>query len=239
MSHTELQESLSQKFHEVKSTITDFGRGSSFLPPLKDASSMTDTIPSVVLVHSSVQACKRFNDVGCQCDPQVIDNKAELVSSKSSYYSLGGFSYLRRKRSYSDSEYTLVPDKSCEALGKDTVPGSESGTTVMLTPVASFSADQPSRTVAAPNSLGGDVKSDEDIPRSNTRIISVRSGDGTNELTRTTTASALELTVGMESSEEKVRKYRRANGGSAHKCMWQQQVKTFQQRQRSSRKQVC
>lgn len=228
MSHTEVQE-LTQSPLQDKSTMTDFEQKNESGPPrglLKDASSMTETI---VLVHSSAQASKRCYNVACQCD-----QKTELLSSKSSYYSLGDFSDLRRRRSYSDSEYTLVPDKSYETLGKD-ISASDSDTKVTFTPAASVGVIAPKFT------SGGDVKADEDIPRSRTRVIFVKPGDSTNKKTKPTAASASELKSGMEassSSEDNMMKHRRAVGGSAHKCVWQQQLKTSQQRHRSLRKQV-
>lgn len=135
--------SLSQKLQSVdRFTMTDFELRGKRSPPyplqklLKDASSMTDSTSSILLVNSAVQACETFKDVGCQSEPPTTEKKTELIPSKSSYYSLGNFSDLRRARSYSDGEYTLVPEKSCEILlesslkssktvGKPSIPRSE------------------------------------------------------------------------------------------------------------------
>ena len=104
---------------------------------LKDAASMTDSSQaSVVLVHSAVQACTKSKDMGCQSDVPATNQWTELVPSKSSYYSIGNFSGLKYSRSYSDSECTLKPEKSCEDLSKY-ILAPESISTAMLTPVAS------------------------------------------------------------------------------------------------------
>lgn len=264
-SHRKVQESLSRKFHEVRLVDSSTMTVAIHLPPqpqklVKDASSMTNIVH---FVNSAVQACKQCTDIACQCDPDTSDRKTvELVSSKSSYYySLGNFSDLRGKRSYSDSEYTLVPETSCEVVGKG-IPSSESDTTVMLTPVASFSdartVGEASKTRATivketmddqniPGSKSTDRHSGHStseewmtIPRSKTTTIITEVPSGHN-CQKTPGPNISGSNVGLESassSEENVRKHSGAVGKSAHKCVWQQQVKTLQQRMRSLRRQV-
>lgn len=237
--------SLSQKLRSVdRFTMTDFeltGEKSPPCPPhklLKDASSMTDSTPSILLVHSAVQASKKFKDVGCQSELPTT----ELIPSKSSYYSLSNCSDQRCTRSYSDSEFTLVPEKSCAGLGKD-IPPSESDTTVMLTPVASVrTVKETSRTIIESSFKGSRTVEKTNIPRSETRIVARQDpllGDGTDEQGKGAESSVSRLKGCLESasssSAENMRKFSKR---STHKHMWREQVKTLQQRLRTQRRQV-
>lgn len=241
----------------------------------KDASSMTDVIASATLVHSAVQACegsKKYSDVGCQSSPPISDKTGHKrtcsVSAKSSYYySLN--SELGHRRSFSDSDTTVVAAKSHEVLGKET-PKSNSGT--MFSPVESFGDSMTFNEAhcfsKSPVTLGAGGEEGKAvgglIPKSRTRILSVEdpsSSGGTEKQRKLTEPSTSRSHKSVDSSMEGSDKKRMAGepwsindgessfssgdkqrrvvaGGSVHKCVWQQQVKTLQRRLRSLRKQV-